>query len=373
MSNGTLTIKGAVLEESGRQTPYTESTPITISELELAQPGESEVRIKILAAGICHSDLSVVNNNRPRPLPMLLGHEASGVVEELGPGVTEFEVGQHVICTFLPRCEECKACQTDGRIPCERGSKANGEGTLLNGDRPLTRDGEVVNHHLGISGFATHVVADVRSLVPVGEDVPPEVAAVLGCAILTGGGALLNEIKPDEDTTLAVVGLGGVGAAAVLTAAALGLKEIVAIDVQDSKRELAKELGCTEAMTPDEAVESGRRFDAVIEAAGHPKALETAYQITGMGGMTVTVGLPAPNSISEIDPLVLTSEARTLKGSYLGSAVPKVDIPKYEELWREGKLHAEKLISSRIKLDEINEAMDKLENGLSLRQVIMFH
>jgi len=371
MSN-TTAARGAVLEESGRDTPYAESTPISISDVELDQPGENEVRIKILAAGICHSDLSVVNNNRPRPLPMLLGHEASGVIEELGPGVTDFEVGQHVVCTFLPRCEECKACKTEGRIPCERGSKANNDGTLLNGSRPIHRDGEEIHQHLGVSGFATHAVADIRSLVPIGEDVPPEIAAVLGCAILTGGGAVINEIKPNEDTTIAVVGLGGVGAAAVLTAAALGVKEIVGIDMQDSKRELALDLGCTEAMTPEEAEVSERKFDAVIEAAGHPKALETAYKITGMGGMTVTVGLPAPGGVTEIDPLAMTAEARTLKGSYLGSAVPKTDIPKYEELWREGKLEAEKLISSRIKLEDINEAMDKLDNGLSLRQVIMF-
>ncbi|OFK63599.1 alcohol dehydrogenase catalytic domain-containing protein [Corynebacterium sp. HMSC078A10] len=368
----TITIRGAVLERSGDERPYADSKPITVSELELTAPGEGEILVKITAAGLCHSDLSVVNNNRPRPLPMLLGHESAGIVEKIGPGVTNVKVGDHVVMTFLPRCGECAGCKTDGKMPCEVGSKTNNEGTLIRGTRHLTRNGEMVQHHLGVSGFATHAVVSELSVVPVGSDVPADIAAILGCAILTGGGAILNEIDPKPEDSIAVVGLGGVGMAAIITAAALGVKEIVGIDMQKDKCEKALEIGATSAMTPQEAEESSKKFTAVVEAAGHPKALETAYKVTAPGGLTVTVGLPAPGSTITIDPLVMTGEARRLHGCYLGSSVPSKDIPKYEQLWREGKLNAEALISDHIKLEDINTAMDRLSDGVALRQIIEF-
>ena len=371
MSNS-LKIKGAVLESSNASLPYAESQPLTISELDLTAPDENEVLVKITAAGLCHSDLSVVNNNRPRPLPMLLGHESAGIVEEVGPNVSKVKKGDHVVMTFLPRCGECDGCKTNGKIPCKVGSASNEKGTLIRGTRPLTRDGETIQHHLGVSGFATHAVVSELSVVPIGDDVPSDIAAIFGCAILTGGGAILNEVKPKPEDSIAVVGLGGVGMSAIITAAALGVNEIVGIDMQPDKLEKALELGATSAMSPQEAEESGKRFSAVVEAAGHPKALETAYKVTGPGGLTVTVGLPAPNSTAQIDPLVMTSEARRLHGSYLGSSIPDKDIPKYEELWREGKLNAEGLISSHIKLEDINEAMDNLSEGMALRQIIEF-
>lgn len=365
-------IQGAVLENPGAERPYAQSEPLVVSELELAGPEENELLVRITAAGICHSDLSVVNNDRPRPVPMLLGHEATGVVELVGPGVEDIAVGDTVVMTFLPRCGDCKGCKSEGKIPCINGSAANEAGTLLGGGRRLHRNGEEVQHHIGVSGFATHAVVSRNSVVPIGSDVPPEIAAIFGCAILTGGGAVLNVAKPGPDDAIAVVGLGGVGMAAVITAAALGVKEIVGIDLHESKREMVLQLGATSAMSPSEVEASDKRFAAVIEAAGHPKALETAWMITEPGGTTCTVGLPAPGQKISIDPLQVTAEARHLVGSYLGSAVPSVDIPIYETLWREGKLNAEGLISSRIELTDINEAMDQLDEGNVLRQIIVF-
>lgn len=376
----TQTAIGAILEKSGAPLPYSESRPITISEVTLTPPGPGELLVEVKAAGVCHSDLSVVNNNRPRPLPMLLGHEAAGVVKEVGEGVTQVAPGDHVVMTFLPRCGECPGCKSHGMRPCEPGSAANAAGTLLSGSSHITRHqhspaGEHVYHHLGVSGFATHAVVAEASVVKVGVDVPFDIAAILGCAILTGGGAILNELQPTPDSRVAVVGLGGVGMSAIITAAALGVREIVGIDLSEEKREQALTLGATKVMSPDEAVAAaaeGFRFDGVVEAAGHPKALETAYKVTAPGGLTVTVGLPAPESTITIDPLVLTAEARRLHGSYLGSSVPSVDIPRYEQLWREGLLKAEGLISHRIELSELNEAMDRLSSGEALRQIIMF-
>lgn len=365
-------IQGAVLETLGATRPYSDSRPLTVCDLELDPPEGNELLVRITAAGVCHSDLSVVNNDRPRPVPMLLGHEATGIVEQLGPDVADLQVGDSVVMTFLPRCGECDGCASNGKIPCVQGSLSNEAGELLGGGQRLHRHGEVVKHHIGVAGFATHAVVSRNSVVPIGKDVPPEIAAIFGCAILTGGGAVLNVLKPQGNDSVAVVGLGGVGMAAVITAVAIGVKEIIAIDLNESKREKALKLGATRVMSPDEAEKAGIRVNGVVEAAGHPKALETAWKITAPGGVTCTVGLPAPGQEISIDPLLVTAEARQLIGSYLGSAVPSVDIPIYEKLWREGKLNAEGLISSRLSLQDINEAMDQLDQGLALRQIILF-
>lgn len=366
------TVRGAVLESIGAARPYADSRPIAVRELDLEGPGPGEVLLRIEAAGICHSDLSVVDGNRPRPVPMLLGHEAAGLVVECGDGVDDLEPGQRVVLTFLPRCGECRECRTEGRLPCSRGSQSNAAGTLLSGATRLSSKGTTVAHHLGVSGFATHAVVDRRSLVPAGSDVPPEIAALLGCAVLTGGGALLNAGRATAETSVAVVGLGGVGMAGLLTALAVGCRRVVAVDAAPHKLELAAAWGAHECLEPAEAEERGIQADLVIEAAGHPRAFETAYRLVAAGGTLVTVGLPAPGALSEIEPLALTAGARNVVGSYLGSAVPDRDIPVFEEMWRSGRLPLERLVTGRIGLDQVNEGMDALADGTALRQVIVF-
>jgi alcohol dehydrogenase len=367
-----MRIRGAVLEEIGRQRPYAESRPLSVSELELDPPGDTEILVRVEAAGLCHSDLSVVDGNRVRPVPMLLGHEAAGIVEQVGASVTDVHVGQRVVMTFLPRCGECAACATDGLTPCVPGSAANGVGTLLSGGIHLHRDGAEVRHHLGVSGFATHLVADHRSVVPVESDVPPAIAAVMGCAVLTGGGAVINAGRPRPGQSVAVVGLGGVGMAAVLTALALDGVRVVAVDQFAEKLDLARELGVAQACTPDVALGEGLKADVVIEAAGHPAALETSIALTAPGGRTVTVGLPRPDARVSISPLALVAEGRSLIGSYLGSAVPRRDIPVFVDMWRAGRLPVEKLISGTLALEDVNEGMDRLAEGLAVRQIILF-
>lgn len=372
-NGGTRTIRGAVLETIGAPRPYAESRPVTVRSLELEAPGPGEVLVRIEAASLCHSDLSVVNGSRMRPLPMLLGHEAAGRVEELGEGVEDLAVGQRVVMAFLPRCGECAGCRTDGKMPCIPGSAANNAGTLLDGGLRLhTGDGQDVRHHLGVSGFASHAVVNRRSVVPVDDDIPPQVAALLGCAVLTGGGAVLNPARPGKDDDVAVVGLGGVGMAALLTALSLDVNSVIGIDALPEKLSRARELGADAVYTPQEALDAGIRPALVIEAAGHPRAFETAVRITAPGGTTVTVGLPAPDQTAEITPLTLTAEARTIIGSYLGSAVPARDIPVYAQLWRDGKLPVEELVSATIALEDINTAMDTLADGNAIRQVILF-
>jgi alcohol dehydrogenase len=209
-------------------------------------------------------------------------------------------------------------------------------------------------------------------LVPVGADVPPAVAALLGCAVLTGGGALLNAGRINAASTVAIVGLGGVGMAGLLTALATGCRRVIAVDAQRPKLVLAKQWGAGEVYTPDEALERSVTADVVLEAVGHPRAFETAHQLLALGGTLVTVGLPAPGALASIETLRLTARAQSIVGSYLGSAVPKRDIPIFEQLWREGKLPLERLISREIALEDINEGMDALASGSVVRQVVIF-
>ena len=367
-----MRITGAVLEDVGRTGPWAQTRPLTVGELELDGPGPGEVLVEMEAAGVCHSDLSVVDGNRSRPVPMLLGHEGAGRIREVGAGVTDLTVGQRVVMTFLPRCGECAGCATGGRMPCGPGSVSNGAGELLRGGRRLSRDGGPVHHHLGVSAFATHAVVDTRSVVAVEDDLPADVAALLGCAVLTGGGALLNAAPPEPGQSVLVVGLGGVGMAALLTALALGAGEVIAVDGVAAKRDRARELGATRVLDPGELGGSGVRADVVVEAAGNARAFEAALAATAPGGRTVTVGLPHPDARASVSPLQLVAEARTVIGSYLGSAVPCRDIPVFAQWWREGRLPVEVLVSSRITLHEVNTAMDELAAGRAIRQVIEF-
>lgn len=370
-----MKIRAAVLNTMDAERPFAESQPLTVEELELDAPQNGEVLIRMTAAGVCHSDLSVVDGNRPRPLPMALGHEGTGVIEEVGPGVEGLNVGDHVVTVFLPRCEDCENCRTDGKLPCSRGTESNNSGYLPGGGHEVRLhrpDGAEVLHHLGVSAFATHAVVNQASVVKIGSDVPAEAAAPLGCAVLTGGGAVVNAGQPEEGDSIMVVGLGGVGIAALLTAIGLKKGTVIAIDAEEDKLSRAAELGADETYTPGQVSEQGIKANLVIEAAGHPKAFETAFNATAVGGRTVTVGLPSPKAESVINPVVLTAEARTVMGSYLGSAVPSRDIPRYEDLWRQGELAVEELVSSRIALDDINQAMDTLADAKAIRQVIIF-
>lgn len=362
-----MKIRGAVLSESGLARPYARSRPLEIRELDLADPGADELLVRIEAAGLCHSDLSVVDGHRPRPLPMLLGHEASGRVVAVGAGVGDLEVGQQVLLSYLPSCGECAGCATEGRRPCVPGSASNGAGTLLGGH---TRLPDGIHHHLGLSAFATHAVVNRHSVValPVGDEIPAQVAAVLGCAVQTGGGAILNAGGLQEGESVAVVGLGAVGLAAVLVARAVGA-EVLAVDPVAAKRELAMDFGATRAASLEGAV--GEQCDLVVEAAGRAAAAQTALQLTAIGGRCVLVGLPDPADTFPLSPLDLVGGARTVIGSYMGSCYSERDIPKFIELWRSGKLPLEKLITGTTGFDGLNQALDDLADAQALRTCLI--
>ncbi|WP_010250349.1 zinc-dependent alcohol dehydrogenase family protein [Myroides injenensis] len=375
-----MKIKAAILREMGRERPYSKSMPLTIEEVELDKPQRREVLVKIKAAGLCHSDLSVINGDRPRPLPMALGHEAAGIIIEKGEEVNDFEVGDHVVFSFLPSCGHCIYCQTGRVALCEKGAKANGAGTLLGGAIRLHQENDKIYHHLGVSGFADHVVASIDSLVKIDKAYPFEIAALFGCAVMTGVGAVMNTAQLKLGESVMVVGLGGVGLAAILGAKAAGAKKVLAADISKYKLDVAKELGATEVFdsskegivkeVKDYTKENG--VDASVEFAGAMPALDFAFHVTKRGGRTITGALPAPDKKFVLDPLLLVGDEKTLKGCYLGSCVPLRDIPAYLELYKEGKLPVEQLITHRLKLEDINEGFDRLASGEAIRQVILF-
>ena len=374
-----MKIRGAVLNAMGAQPPYTTTRPLAIEEVELQPPQAGEVLVRIAAAGLCHSDLSVINGDRPRPTPMLLGHEAAGVVEEIGPGVHDLAKGDHVVLVFVPSCGHCLPCFEGRPALCEPGAASNTAGALLSGGRRLFREGSSINHHMGCSAFAQYAVVSRRSLVKVDPEVPLEDAALFGCAVLTGVGAVVNTARIPMGATVAVIGLGGVGLAALLGAIAAGASRIVAIDLAADKRELARSLGATDVFdggAPDaaDAIREATRggVEYAFEFAGSVRAMELAYRITRRGGTTVTAGLPPPTATFAVPHVNLVAEERTVKGSYIGTCVPARDLPRYVALYRLGRLPVEKLLTHRLALEDINAGFERLREGKAVRQVVTF-
>jgi alcohol dehydrogenase len=372
-------IKAAVLNAIGAKAPYAESKPLTIEEVELAPPGPGEIMVKIGAAGLCHSDLSVINGDRPRPMPMALGHEAAGIVEQLGEGVTDLRKGDHVVLVFVPSCGHCGPCAEGRPALCEPGAAANGAGTLLSGARRLTRNGQPINHHLGCSVFAEYATVSRRSVVRIDPELPLDEAALFGCAVLTGVGAVVNTAQVRAGASVAVIGLGGVGLASLLGARVAGARQIIAVDLSDAKLDLAMSLGATHRFNAGQSdcqeqireLTSGG-VEYAFELAGSVRALELAYRITRRGGTTVTAGLPPPTATFALPPVNLVGEERTVKGSYIGTCVPSRDIPRYIELYRQGKLPVDRLMSGTLKLEDINLGFDRLHEGKAVRQVVVF-
>ena len=367
----------AVLRAAGAAAPYAESRPLDVVEVDLRPPGPGEVLVRVNATGLCHSDLSVVDGNRVRPLPMVLGHEATGTVEETGPGVSSVGTGDRVVFSFVPVCGACGPCQAGRAALCERGAAANTAGTLLSGDRPFSEDGAPLHQHLGVSGLSRWTVAAEASLVRVEHELPPEHAALFGCAVLTGVGAVVNTARVEPGTSVAVFGMGGVGMAAVLGARLAGAHPVVAVDLFEDKRALAERLGATHWVTagPDVVEQvrdvTGGGAQTAVEAVGSAKVLTDAYLATGRGGTTVTVGLPHPSAVLELPALSLVAEERRLVGSYMGSSVPRRDVPRYLALHAAGRLPVDLLLGGTLPLERVNDGLDALAAGTVARQVVL--
>jgi len=374
-----ITTRAAVLRSLGAPRPYADSRPLSIETVTLDPPGPGEVLVAVKAAGLCHSDLSVINGDRPRPLPMALGHEAAGMVEALGEGVSDLDIGDHVAMVFMPSCGHCDPCAGGRPALCEPGAAANGRGELLAGGRRIHHDHESLNHHLGCSAFADRAVVSRRSLVRIDPALSFEEAALFGCAVLTGVGAVVNTAGVTAGQSVVVIGLGGVGLASVLGALACGASPVIAVDLSEDKLALARTLGPVQtvnAADPD-AVEQVRALtrggaDVAVEMAGSVRALDTAWKMTRRGGTTVTAGLPPADATLALNVVSLVGEERTLKGSYIGTCVPGRDIPRYVALYRQGRLPVDRLMSGTIGLDDINAGFDRLDAGEVVRLVVTF-
>lgn len=373
-----MKIKAAVLWKTGVPAPYVENRPLSIEEVELDPPKDGEVLIRVKSVGLCHSDLVAINGERAKPTPIVIGHEAAGVVEEIGAGVTGFELGDHVVPAYVASCGSCDMCQVGRPALCEPATKANVAGTLRDGTTRLHKDGVRINHHSGIAGFAEYAVIPKEALVKIDKSIPFEHAALFGCGVITGAGAVINTAAVKAGETVAVVGLGGVGLSSILAAVATGAGQVIAIDLNDEKLALAKQLGARHiinASSPD-CIDQVRELTnggvhVAIETAGSPRALNTAYAVTRRGGTTVAAGMPGPDAEVTLSHLSIAAEERTVKGSYMGSCVPSRDIPRYMALFQEGKLPVDRLLSRTIGFDELNAAMDRLDKATTVREVLI--
>jgi alcohol dehydrogenase len=373
-----MRMQAAIMFEQGRKRPYAETRPLEIETVELEGPGPGEVLIEIAAAGLCHSDLSAIEGIRPRPLPVVIGHEGAGIVRECGEGVTDLKPGDHVITVFVASCGTCRYCVRGRSNICPAGNAARAAGTLLSGAKRIRRlNGEAINHGSGLSLFAQYGVMARRSMVKIDPGIPLEDAAIFGCAVMTGAGAVLNTAKMQAGDVIAVVGLGGVGMNALFAAVAGGAERIIAVDANPEKLGLARQWGATDTFLATEAdcVEqvreaTGGGVDTVIETAGNIRAMELAYAITARGGSVVSAGLPAQGAEFSYMHAGLVSDEKSILGSYMGSCVAERDIPRFLGLYKRGKLPVGSLKSGFLPLEQINAGFDRLADGNVLRQVL---
>ena len=345
------------------------SAPIEIAEVDLAEPGAGEVRVRIAAAGVCHSDLHVKRGEWDAPAPLVMGHEGSGVVTALGEGVSSLAIGDHVVLSWVPPCGECRYCRSGHEARCQKvATIVAPKGVLFDGTSRLSRDGETVHHYLGVSSFAEEVVVPASGAVKVRDDAPLDVIAVVGCAVATGVGAVLNTAAVEPGSTVAVIGCGGVGLNVVQGARLAGAERIVAIDVLADKTQMALQFGATDRIDASQADAVEQLFDLIpdgvdyaFDAIGRTSTTEQAIRMLGLGGAAVIVGLPPTGAKASFEPLVLAEADQRILGSNYGSVRPSIDIPALVDRYMDGQLKLDPLISGRRPLAEAAQAFDDLE------------
>src|SRR5579884_3195696 len=344
-----------------------------VQEVDLEPPREREVLVRIEASGVCHSDQNAIDGTAETRCPAVLGHEGAGVVEQVGEGVAGVRPGDHVALSWAPSCGVCEECLRELPQLCSSAWPAMGLGGLTDGTTRLSRDGEPVYHYSFISSFADYAVVPERSCVRIPDDVPFEIAALVGCAVTTGVGAVWRTagVRPGE--RVAVIGCGGVGLSAVLAASAAGAETVVAVDLSAEKAEEAKELGATDAVawqgSPEataEAVRAAARggVDYAIEATGRPDAMLTAFLSTRTRGAAVLIGIPREDAVLSVPALTIPRMERRILGSLYGSSRPERDFVSILELYRRGRLPLDRLVSHRFAFEQVGEAFDVLRSGV---------
>ncbi len=359
-------MKAAVCHEFGK--------PLVVEEVEIASPQAGEVKVKLAACAICHSDILYMDGAWGGVLPAVYGHEAAGVVEEVGPGVTGAELGDHVVVTLIRSCGCCHFCSQGQPVMCETTFRLDEDGPLR------SKDGEAIHQGLRTGAFAERVVVDASQVVRVPKDLPLDSASLLACGVITGLGAVVNTAEVRPASTVAVVGTGGVGLNSVQGAALGGARTVIAIDLSDDKLAASKGFGATDTVNPAKedaaqavrALTEGRGADYVFVTVGAKAAIEQGFALLCRGGTLVIVGMPASGVTAAFDPATFANEGQRVLGSKMGSARLQVDVPKLVDLYRQGRLKLDELISGRYPLEEINEAVASARRGEALRNVILF-
>ncbi|WP_314649441.1 Zn-dependent alcohol dehydrogenase [uncultured Microbacterium sp.] len=355
------------------------ASPIEFVDVDLAPPRAGEVRVRIAAAGVCHSDLHIKRGEWDAAAPLVMGHEGSGVVSELGEGVTTLAVGDHVVLSWVPPCGECRYCRAGHEARCQKVATVVAPlGVLFDGTSRLSREGEQLHHYLGVSSFAEEVVVPASGAVKVRDDAPLDVIAVVGCAVATGVGAVLNTAAVEPGSTVAVIGCGGVGLNVVQGARLAGAERIVAVDVRPEKTQMALQFGATDRLdaSQGDAVEQLRDLipdgvDYAFDAIGRTSTTEQAIRMLGLGGAAVIVGLPPTGAKASFEPLVLAEADQRILGSNYGSVRPSIDVPALVDRYMDGQLKIDPLISGRRPLSEAAAALDDLEAGSALRTLLI--
>jgi S-(hydroxymethyl)glutathione dehydrogenase / alcohol dehydrogenase len=353
--------------------------PVQVMDVDLAGPEAGEVEVAIAAAGVCHSDLHIVRGDWPHPVPVVLGHEGSGIVTALGPGVTDLAVGDHVVLSWVPACGQCRYCLAGRPAQCRLVAEVVAPGGVLyDGTSRLRAGGVPAHHYLGVSSFAERAVVPASGAIRVRADAPLDLIALVGCAVATGVGAVRNTAGVQAGASVAIIGCGGVGLSCVQGARLAGAARVVAVDVVADKLMLARRLGATDvvdaasspvvpalrALVPD-------GLDYVFDAIGKIETTEQAIAALGLGGSAVIVGLPPAGQRARFDPLALAESDQRILGSNYGSSVPQRDIPELVDLLMTGELDLESMVSARRPLAQAGPALDDLAGGHALRQLLI--
>lgn len=365
-------MKAAVAYEAGQ--------PLVVEEVAVEDPREREVLVRIVAAGVCHSDLGLASGKLPLALPAVLGHEGAGVVERVGPGVTRVQPHDHVVMLWRAACGHCYYCAHGSPTICDLGYTMRATGKMPDGSVRYSAGGRAVNHLNGVSTFAEYSVAPEVCVLRIPPDIRLDRAAIIGCSVLTGVGAVLNAADVRPGSSVAVIGCGGVGLNVIQGSVVAGAERIIAIDTSQPKLHLARDFGATHVIdaTAEDGVEAvrqvtgGRGSDFTFEAVGSVPTLRQALEATRRGGVAVAIGMPAVDAALELRPLPeLINTDKTLRGSIYGSSNFAVDVPRILSLYRAGRLKLDELITGTYGLGEVNEALDMLHGGTVARSVIL--